>query len=207
MAKATLWKAYLGALEKAGERTPADIRRALGISTRALAAYRSRVPNFIRLELDAERRGRGLPAPTEADYLEAENGVKAPAKDHRSPWDIFLDHLREHDDRIKACRAAGLLWTEVQAQLAIDPAFATAYAGLMEERNIRHEDAINKRGAAGDTAAAKAYLQANDPRYKRRGGDEEPPEEPPAGAEVRSWLAARGGTASAAAKGAERADA
>lgn len=158
--KGQLQERYLEALRAAAPGThPADVLRSCGIRPTELEQWRKAAPFRRREEalLGEFRERQALPI--------------APQ------FIAFLDFLRACDDRIAACKQAGVRWSAVQSELAENASFRAEYDAFMQERNLQVEDALYRKGVSGDTTSGKAYLAVNDPRYgKAEAPDREPQE-------------------------------
>lgn len=93
-------------------------------------------------------------------------GVKLPSAQRR-----FLSALRKTDDRMAACAQAYVDYADVKLWLRESPVFRELYEGWRESLLLRNEDAIARKGADGDTSAAKTYLSANSVRYRGKAED------------------------------------
>lgn len=81
----------------------------------------------------------------------------------------FLTTLRRLDDRAKACEAVRVEYTEVKLWCRENAEFKRHFEAWREDLLIRNEDSVARKGAEGDTSAAKAYLAANSVRYRTKG--------------------------------------
>jgi hypothetical protein len=87
----------------------------------------------------------------------------------------WLSAFEEKDDRIEACKAAGLKWRDVKAALADSREFRALYDDIMEEREVQMVDQFGKAGREGNAAAAKNYLNAVGSRLARSPDDDDGP--------------------------------
>lgn len=77
----------------------------------------------------------------------------------------WLTAFKVSEDRMKACEEVGIRWSAIKNRLAKDKEFARLYKEIEEERNAKAEDILFGQVKKGSISAAKAWLQAHDPRY------------------------------------------
>jgi hypothetical protein len=150
---------YLELLRLDPTRMPGSLAEELGIEREEVAKWRLEIPGFREEELSLRA----------AAYQPKEKPKKAKEEEEELDprLELWLDAFHENrDDRLAACSASGLRWSEVQDAIRSNESFRRRYDEIWTEEIIGVEDKYLKAGKAGRSAAIMTkILEAHDPKY------------------------------------------
>ncbi len=176
---------YIRYLENGGSTVLVRACKALRCTKRTIELYRATLMGFRQAESNAKAKGKEAKAKTR-EATPPITGSGAPRINvtglEQDQVTYLLALLQLGGDRSEACKAADVPWRIVKQWLKESVRFREEFFEVREETIlIASEDGIAAKAAKGDVAAARMYLVANDPRYRRGADGDLPGDRPPSG--------------------------